>query len=114
MAEFKVFAGAVHIGHSLLESGDPPMGVAIGKFVPSPAYSSVQSQCRAARELPQAHLNLTIACPNGDRLPADNGISILDFSEELGEIEVHAYGIGYPLYGELFPQHVAAYEAQFK
>jgi hypothetical protein len=32
---------------------------------------------------------------------------------ELGEIEVQAVGIGYPLYGELFPQQVATYKAQF-
>ena len=113
MAEFKVFAGTALIGHSALETGDPPMGVAFGKFIPLPSYASIQAQCVAARDLPQAHLALSIMCPNGDPLPAELGVAILDYSAELGEIEVHAVGIGYPLYGELFPQHVVAYQKQF-
>lgn len=109
MTEYKVFAGKTLIGHSALESGDPPMGVASGRFLPLPAYSSIQSQCIASRDLPQAHLALSIARPNGGPVPVDHGVAILDYSVELGEIEVHAVGIGYPLYGELFPHHVAAY-----
>jgi hypothetical protein len=110
MTEYKVFAGKTLIGHSTLESGDPPMGVASGKFLPLPAYSSVQSQCIASRDLPQAHLALSIALPNGEPVPAEHCVAILDYSAELGEIEVHAVGIGYPLYGELFPHLVAAYQ----
>ena len=39
-----------------------------------------------------------------------------DHSAKLGPdgIEVTVLGIGYPLYAELFPQHVNAYEKQFK
>ena len=36
----------------------------------------------------------------------------VDFGDEI-EIYVAALGIGYPLYEELFPEHVAAYENQF-
>ena len=113
MAEYRVFARTALIGHSDLESGDPPMGVVFGKFVLLPSYSSIQAQCIAARDLPQTHLALSIICPNGDPLPADC-VAVLDYSAELAEIEIHAFGIGYPLYGELFPQQVAAYEQQFK
>jgi len=109
MTHYKVFAGKALVGHSALESGDPPMGVACGKFLPLPAYSLIQSQCIATRDLPQSHLALSIACPNGDPVPADHGVAILDYSVELGEIEVHAVGIGYTRYAELFPDHVAAY-----
>jgi hypothetical protein len=114
MSEYKVFAGKTLIGHSALETGDPPMGVASGKFLPVPAYSSVQSQCIASRDLPQAHLSLSIIQPNGELLPAEHGVAILDYSVELGEVEVHAVGIGYPLYELLFPQQVAAYAKQFE
>jgi hypothetical protein len=113
MSEFKVFAGGTLIGHSALESGDPPMGVASGRFLPLPAYSSIQSQCIASRNLPQAHLELSIVRPSGEPLPAADGVAILDYSAELGEIEVHAVGIGYPLYEQLFPQHAAAYSKRF-
>ena len=109
MAQYKVYAGEALIGHSALESGDPPMGVASGKFFAVPAYASIQPQCIANRDLPQTHLGLTVARPNGDLIPAEHGVAILDYSVELGEIEVHAFGIGYPLYEELFPNLAAAY-----
>jgi hypothetical protein len=42
-------------------------------------------------------------------------VQIIDYSAELGAegIQVHVNGIGYPLYKELFPEHVAAYASQF-
>lgn len=113
MSDYKIFAGKTLIGHSALETGDPPMGVVSGKFLPLLAYSIVQSQCIASRDLPQAHLDLSVVCSSGEALPAKHGVSILDYSAELGEIEVHAVGIGYPLYEQLFPQQVAAYAKQF-
>jgi len=42
MARFEVLANGVLIGHSELESGDPPMGVAEGRFLPSPANTAIQ------------------------------------------------------------------------
>jgi hypothetical protein len=113
MGEFKVFSGAALVGYSALENGDPPMGVACGTFTPLPAYSEIQSRCIASRESSQAHLALSITRPTGEVLPAELGVAILDYSVELGEIEVHAVGIGYPLYEELFPKQVAAYAKQF-
>lgn len=113
MNDYKVFAGKTLIGHSALETGDPPMGVACGKFLPLPSYSIVQSQCIASRDLPQADLDLSVVCSSGEALPAEHGVSILDYSAELGEIEVHVVGIGYPLYEQFFPQQVAAYAKQF-
>ncbi|AXA85421.1 hypothetical protein DCD74_02230 [Lysobacter oculi] len=89
------------------------MGVASGRFLPLPAYSIVQPQCIASRDLPQAHLELSVVCPSGELLPTAHGVSILDYSVELGEIEVHAVGISYPLYEQLFPQQVAEYADQF-
>jgi hypothetical protein len=39
---FLVKIGNEVIGSSELESGDPPMGVASGRLVPTPAYASIQ------------------------------------------------------------------------
>ena len=111
MAEYKIFAGKTLIGHSALESGDPPMGVAFGRFLPTPEYSLVQSQCIACRDSSQDHLALFVLCPNNEPLAAEGGVAILDYSQEAGPegIEVHAFGIGYPLYEQLFPAQVSAY-----
>jgi hypothetical protein len=116
MTEYKILFGNTVIGHSALESGDPPMGVAFGKFKPLPAYENVRTQCVALREKSQERLSLSVVQPNGQPLPATLGVAILDYSNELGptEIEVHALGIGYPLYEQLFPNQVAAYANQFK
>ena len=116
MVEYKVFAGETLIGYSALESGDPPMGVASGKFMPLAAYEAIRAQCIASRDMSQKHLAFSIVQPNGLPLPVTLGISVLDYSAELGptEIEVHAIGIGYPLYEQLFPAQVAAYAKQFE
>ena len=44
------------------------------------------------------------------------GVAVLDFSPDLGAeaIELNVLGIPYPLYGEIFPHHVACYDRQFK
>jgi hypothetical protein len=114
MPRFEVFAGAIPVGYSELELGDAPMGVAAGKFIPSPAYASIHSSVVAAREGSQSHLSLVVRLVNGPELPAQGGVQIFDYSAELGAdgLEVHVLGIGYPLYAELFPEHVAVYKAQ--
>lgn len=115
MSRFEVFVGSIPIGHTELELGDPPMGVALGKFLPSPEYANLQPSIVAAGVGSQAHLSLRVCRSNGQELPAEGGVQILDCSAEMGAdgLEVHVLGIGYPLYGELFPHHVAAYDAQF-
>jgi hypothetical protein len=112
---FEVFAGSILVGYSELEHGDPPMGVAEGKFMPSPAYGAIQPSVVAAREGSQAHLALTVRTADGRELPAQSGFRIADYSAELGaeEIQVEVLGVGYPLYEELFPEHVARYRSRF-
>jgi hypothetical protein len=116
MPRFEVLSDGVLVGHSELESGDPPMGVVQGRFVPSLAYSAIRSSVVEDRDGSQAHLVLAVRPTNGAELPAQGGVRIMDYSAELGdeEIEVHVLGIGYPLYEELFPEHVAAYRARFR
>ena len=115
MPRFNILSGSTLIGYSELEFGDPPMGVAFGKFLPSPAYATIQEAVIASNEGSQGHLCLSAQKVEGEVLLPETGVRILDFSAELDpdEIEVSVVGIGYPLYGELFPEHVAAYYAQF-
>jgi hypothetical protein len=91
------------------------MGVAEGRFLPSPAYAAIQPSVVATRYGSQAHLMLSVRSYKGTHLSAQGGVQILDYSAELAaeEIEVHVLGIGYPTYEELFPFHVAAYCARF-
>src|SRR5258707_203553 len=102
MARFQVLANGVLIGHSELESGDPPMGVAEGRFLPSPSYAAIQPSVVATRYGSQAHLMLSVRSSNGTHIPAQGGVQILDYSGELTaeEIEVHVLGVGYPAYEE--------------
>jgi len=112
MPRFEVLSAGVLVGHSDLESGDPPMGVATGKFLPLPAYDAIQESVVALREGgSQAHFSLTVRKVGGQELDPVGGVRISDYSAELGSegLEVEALGIGYPLYGELFPDQVAAY-----
>jgi hypothetical protein len=115
MPQFKVFAGPILVGYSELEGGDPPMGVAEGKLLPTEAFAAIQPAIEAARETSQAHLALTVRTADGRELPAQGGVRIMDYTAELGlgEIHVEVLGVGYPLYEELFPDHVAAYNSQF-
>jgi hypothetical protein len=115
MPRFQVFAGETLIGHSELEFGDALMGVAEGKFLPSPAYAAIQAAVVAAREKSQDHLALAVRVSSGRDVPAGGGVRILDYSDELGAegLQVSVQGIGYPLYGELFPEHVVACKGHF-
>ena len=119
MSRFGIYSGSTIIGYSELEGGDPPMGCAAGRFLPLPNYSSVKASCRidphSENVSSQEHLALSVRLVGGDVISAQGGVLILDYSDEpdCGAIEVHVNGIPYPLYEELFPEHVAAYERQF-
>ncbi|HEX7687942.1 MAG TPA: hypothetical protein VF453_09555 [Burkholderiaceae bacterium] len=114
---FAVFSGDTLVGHSALEFGDPPMGVAFGKFIPTEGYRLIQDECRMIHT-DQAALALTARTSAGDKLPC-SGVSVLDYAAhaDVGDepyVEATVLGIPDPLYGELFPAHVAAYEKQFR
>ena len=113
MTKFSIYSNNELVGHSALESGDPPMGVAFGAFEPSARYEAIQQTCRT-NHADQSSLNLSVRTPAGTLLECA-GVGILDYSEEADAsfIEVNVLGISYPAYAELFPEHVAAYERQF-
>ena len=116
LMRFEVKLRGEIIGISELEGGDPPMGVAFGRLLPTPAYTSIQPYCIEHRDYWKLIPELTVQEPGGVQIECSGGVQIIDFSPELGEegIQVHVNGIPYPLYGELFPQHVALYREQFK
>ena len=112
---FEVRLGSEVIGFSELEAGDAPMGVAGGRFCPTPAYSPIQRHCIEHRDSWVPIPELTVSFAGGKPIECSSGgVVIEDYSPELGEIHVEVCGIPYPLYGELFPQHVQAYKDQFK
>jgi hypothetical protein len=109
MSEFRVYSGATLVGTSNLEHGDPPVGVVFGRFFPAAAYASIQAECASNGE-DQTNLHLSVAAPSGEIIQCA-GVGILDGGDD---IEVNVLGISYPSYAELFPQHVAQYEASLK
>ena len=113
MPQFAIYAQEVLVGHSMLEHGDPPMGVAFGVFVPNAAYATIQRECQT-NHADQSALDLSAQTESGTRISCA-GVGILDYSAELDPpyVEVNVLGIPYPLYGELFPHHVALYDQQF-
>jgi hypothetical protein len=108
MSEFRIYSRALLVGTSSLECGDPPMGVAFGRFFPAEAYASIQAEC-ASNHHDQSGLQLSVATPSGEIIQCA-GVGILDCGDE---IEINVLGISHPPYAELFPHHVAQYEAPF-
>lgn len=100
---FEILDGETVIGTTCFEGGDSPMGVVFGSFEPNSAYRL---------EHTDPHGNLT-ARIDGQLIPSAGGVGIVDLFDEVGEREVTIFGIDHRLYAELFPEHVAAYEALF-
>jgi hypothetical protein len=80
------------------------MGVAVGKFLPGPAYDTLKQEVVASTYSSQDHLDLAICAQDGERIPSV-GVHIYDASLVLtaDDIQVEILGIPWPLYGELFP-----------
>ena len=116
MPRFEIYSRGTLVGWSELELGDPSMGVAFGRFLPGPAYSSIQSAVAAADggSLPES-LQLSIRENGGPFLQASGGVHLVDYSAEVGAegLEVSVLGVAHPSYELIFPEHVAAYERQF-
>src|SRR5215207_10998820 len=112
MTRFEIYSGAMLIGWSGLESGDPPMGVALGRFIPADDYSSVRERVVSSSPDADSDLALSVRVVGGDYLQSRGGVHITDYSAHLGSdaIEVSVLGIVHPPYESLFPDHVAAYE----
>jgi hypothetical protein len=112
MHPFLVLAGTEVIGSTRLEFGDPPMGVAFGAFVPNEHYAAF---CKTTQLFETGVGPVVLQAPDGSFIPSV-GSYVRDLSAKLGAegLEVEALGIPSPLYESLFPEHVQAYESQFK
>ena len=103
--KYEVVAGDVVIGWSELEAGDPPMGVASGRLHPTSAYVGVS-----------VDVTLRVRPEGASFFEPAAGVYIEDHSADLGPegIEVSVLGLDAAVYELHFPQHVRAYERQFK
>jgi hypothetical protein len=113
---FSVKLGTDIIGFSELEGGDPPMGMAHGRFIPTPAYNSVRQFCIERRGEGASIAGLVVETSEGLAIQCSGPIQIIDLSPDLGDKGIHIFldGIVNPSYSELFPQHVEAYRKQFR
>src|ERR1700682_91931 len=100
---FQVRLGNEIIGFSELEVADAPMGVAGGRFLPTPAYSSIQPYCIEHRDRWVSIPELTVSAAGDVPIECSGGVQIIDFSPKLGEagIEIYLNGVPYPCYETL-------------
>jgi hypothetical protein len=101
---FTVRLGTQIVGSSDIASGDPSMGCAYGKLVPTPAYRAIQQHCVRHREKWEPIPGLIVEA-SGVTLECRGGFQIVDYSPEMGSegIQLHLLGITTPNYRELFP-----------
>jgi hypothetical protein len=115
---FEIYSRETLVGWTALERGDPPMGCAFGRFFPSSAYLEIRSAVVGVPENEQSSLHLSVrVAKTGELLKPVGGVSLIDISDELGGEEgrdVFVYGVGYPRYAELFPEHLIADDNRFK
>src|SRR4051812_11360020 len=97
VARFEVYSHSELIGWSELEHRDPPMQVAFGRFVPTPAYSKVQARIQASldssyRLSAQRPFKIAVRTPVGAFL--EDIATIADASDKYpGEIELELLGV---------------------
>ena len=114
---FEIWKDDVLIGHSKLELGDAPMGVAFGDFLETEKFASLRPQAERLDDYSRRwRKNLILKGSNGDTIECHAGIAIIEYGPPIkcDAIQVSCLGIGYPLYEELFPHHVKAYEESFE
>ena len=114
---FAIISHGQILGYSELEQGDPPMGVAFGRFIPAEDFEvfvRTVSPDIADRDDVQIWNKLSAKNANGIVLEcAAVAISRYHDGDELA-CEVEVLGITKPPYEDMFPHHVAAYELQFR
>src|SRR5688572_28786998 len=105
MARFEVLADGVVIGHTDLEGGDPPMGVAAGLLRTTPDYAAIRPLVLRSPGGFIKGIKLVVRECGGSEIPAQGGITIEDHADfpNVSAVEVMALGIPYPLYEQLFP-----------
>jgi hypothetical protein len=104
---FEVYSHSHLVGSSELEHRDPSMGVAFGRFVPTPEYSKIQVAVRATLRSPnrleaQAPFQLAIRTPQGALL--HDVATIADGSSDDNPTDIELELLGVPDYLRHFPE----------
>lgn len=114
---FQILYDEQLIGHSELENGDPPMGCAEGKFLPSAGFERFVSKVPPENDRDIAvkrWIGLSVVTPDGEQVEC---LDVVLFEYDYGsekEFLIDVIAISYPLYETLFPGRYAAYEASLK
>ncbi len=113
---FEFWLDDVLVGHSKLERGDAPMGVAFGHFLPTKQFEHFRVNAESLDKESRRWQNLVVKTSNGQIIECNAGAVIIEYGSpnDIIGIEVSCLGIGYPLYEDLFPHHVKAYKEQFE
>ncbi|CAA2143503.1 hypothetical protein [Methylobacterium bullatum] len=110
-AMYGIVAHGEVIGHSELESGDPPMGVAFGRFFPAAGFDAfVRTVPPDEAEGDEVLIWNALSATSPEGVVIDcAGVAV--FCYALGDevdLEVTVLGISSPPYGKLFPNRVDA------
>lgn len=113
---FPIFKDQQLIGHSRLEKGDTPMGVAFGAFIPALAFDAIRTKAEPLDADSRQWQGLTLKLESGKIVDTSAGVTPIEYGPPDSPItrELTALGIAYPQYETLFPHHVKAYDEQFK
>ena len=101
------------VGTTGFEVGDPPMGVASGRFTPTPAYASIRSLVLAAAASGADGPRLRVRTRAGEYLEPCSHVHITDFSDELGDDGLEVTILGLEPYSKFFAHHCEVYESQW-
>lgn len=123
---YDIFLDDKIIGTTELEKADAPMGVVFGHIQFNniiSGYDFIKKYClenniELAEDYPEDKLILTRTIENL-KVINENGIEIKGIGNQISgmdgdEFEIILEGVPYPFFEEEFPQHVKAYNEQFK
>lgn len=114
--KYSVFHDDVLVGHSRLEFGDPPMGIAHGKFIPASNFATLREKFPMIEDQDQRRWEgFNVRTRDGHAIQCEAGVVINEYGDldDPFAIEVTCIGISEPKYEELFPHHVEAYKNSF-
>lgn len=116
MTNVNFFVQGQQIGSALLDKLDPPMGCALGAFIPTEAYDRTRDALHIGGAYNEAALSCPIVVKHTDgRIIPCKGASIEDCHPLLHEIEVDVFCIDHDIYVEMFrshPHYVDYYSSQ--
>jgi len=78
MRRFSIYSGPLLVGWSDLEAGDPPMGVASGKFIPADAYATIRAYVVRLAGVVNRELRLSVR-QKEEEIQSRAGVVISDY-----------------------------------